>query len=180
VNARLPKGGFVIGGITTQRTATNECDVVNRDPNNLRFCDNTPPFRTLYKTSAAYTLPYDVQLSGSLQAVPGGDVSANFTYNSSYAGITLTGANSRTVNLIEPNTQFFDYQTQLDMRASRTFRFGRKRVQGYVDVFNVLNGSTVVSYNQTFGANTTLNPNYLQPLVVMQARRFQFGGRLDF
>ena len=28
------------------------------NPNNLRFCDQTPPFRTLYKGSAAYTLPY--------------------------------------------------------------------------------------------------------------------------
>jgi carboxypeptidase family protein len=180
VNARMPKGGFVLGGITTQRTATSDCDVVNRDPNNLRFCESTPPFRTLYKANAAYTLPYDIQVSGSLQAVPGGDVSATFTYNSAYAGIPLTGANSRSVNLIEPNTQFFDYQTQLDMRASRTFRFGRKRVQGYVDLFNVLNASTVVSFNQTFGTNTTLNANYLQPLVVMQARRVQLGGRFDF
>jgi hypothetical protein len=180
VNARLPKGGFILGGITSQRTATNSCDVVNGNPNTSRFCDVTPPFRALYKASAAYTLPYDVQLSGSLQAVPGSDIAANFTYNSAYAGITITGANSRTVNLLEPNTQFFDYQTQLDTRVSRTFRFGKRRLQGYADLFNVLNSSTVVSLNQTFGSNTTLNVNYLQPLVIMQARRVQFGGRFDF
>jgi hypothetical protein len=180
VNARLPRGGFVLGGITTQRTATNECDVVNRNPDNLRFCEEIPPFRTLYKASAAYTLPFDVQLSGSLQAVPGSDLEANFTYNSAYAGVTLTGTNSRTVNLLEPNTEWLDYQTQLDMRASRSFRFGNKRLQGYVDMFNVLNASTVASVNQTFGSGTTLNPNYLQPLVVMQARRFQLGARFDF
>jgi hypothetical protein len=66
------------------------------------------------------------------------------------------------------------------MRASRSFRFGTKRLQGYLDVFNVLNSSTVVSVNQTFGSGTTLNPNYLQPLVVTQARRFQLGARFDF
>jgi hypothetical protein len=180
VNARLPRNAFVLGGVTTQRTATNNCDVVNRNPDDLRFCDQEPPFRTLYKVSAAYTLPYDVQLSGSLQAVPGGDIAANFTYNSAYAGITLTGANSRTVNLIEPNTTFYDYQTQLDVRASRNFRFGSRRLQGYVDMFNVLNASTVVSLNTTFGSNATLNPNYRQPLVVMQARRIQLGARFDF
>ena len=59
VNARLGDGGFIFGGITTERTATNNCtDLrVNSNPNNLRFCDQTPPFRTLYKASAAYTFP---------------------------------------------------------------------------------------------------------------------------
>ena len=73
---------------------------------------------------------------------------------------------------------FYDYQTQLDMRASRAFRFGRKRLQAYVDLFNVLNASSVVSVNQTF-TNSAVN-HWLRPLVVMQARRFQLGGRFDF
>ena len=106
--------------------------------------------------------------------MPGASIDANYTYNSAVAGVTLTGANSRTTNLVEPNTMFYDYQTQLDGRASRSFRFGRRRVQAYVDVFNLLNASSVASVNTTFGAN------WLRPLVVMQARRFQLGGRLDF
>jgi hypothetical protein len=178
VRGRLPKGGFVLGGVTTERTATNDCDIVNRDPNDLRFCDRTPPFRTLYKASGAYTLPYDVQLSGSLQAVPGADVAANFTYNSAFAGVPLTGGGNRTVNLIEPNTVFLDYQTQVDARVSRTFRFGTKRAQAYVDIFNLLNASSVASVNQTFTTGSA--SNWLRPLVVMQARRFQLGGRFDF
>ena len=178
VRGRLPKGGFVLGGVTTERTATNDCDVSNSDPNNLRFCEKNPPFRTLYKASGAYTLPYDVQLSGSLQAVPGGDIAANFTYNSAFAGVALTGGGNRTVNLVENNTMFLDYQTQVDARVSRTFRFGRKRVQGYVDIFNLLNASTVASLNQTFTTGAT--SQWLRPLVVMQARRFQLGGRFDF
>jgi hypothetical protein len=178
VNARLPRGGFVLGGVTTERTATNDCDVSNSNPDNLRFCERVPPFRTLYKASAGYTLPYEIQVSGSLQAVPGESISANFTYNSAYAGIVLSAPNSRTVNLVEPNTMFLDYQTQLDMRASRSFRIGRRRIQGYVDIFNLLNASTVVSVNQTFTTGPT--SNWLRPLVVMQARRFQLGGRFDF
>jgi hypothetical protein len=46
-----------------------------------------------------------------------------------------------------------------------------------MDIFNILNASTVVSVNTTFA---TTNSQWLKPLVVMQARRFQFGGRLDF
>jgi hypothetical protein len=191
VNARLPKNGFLLGGITTQRTATNDCDPEAQNPDSLRFCDKTPPFRALYKASGGVTIPYDIQLSGSLQAVPGSDVAANFSYNAAYAGIAaLTGSGTRTLNLLEPNTVFLDYQTQLDARVARSFRFGRRRFQAYMDIFNALNASTVVSVNQTFGSGAgrtaanptgvTLNANYLNPLVVMQARRFQFGGRLDF
>src|SRR5262245_22921752 len=176
-NARLSHGGFIFGGITTERTATNDCDIAGSSPDNLRFCEKTPPFRTLYKGSAGVTVPWDIQVSGSVQAVPGGDVSANFSYNSAYAGITLTSSNSRTVNLMTPNTMFLDYQTQVDARLSRAFKIGSKRVQGYMDIFNVLNGSTVVSVNLTFA---TTNSQWLRPLVVMQARRVQFGARLDF
>ena len=76
---------------------------------------------------------------------------------------------------------FIDYQTQLDTRFARSFRFGQKRLQGYVDIFNLLNASTVVSVNQTFTVPTATAANpWLNPLVVMQARRVQFGGRLDF
>jgi hypothetical protein len=187
MNARFSNGGFLFGGITTERTATNNCDgpVTQSDintfatnPDNLRFCDITPPFRTLYKASGGYTLPFNVQVSASVQAVPGPDVAARYTFNSAVAGVTLTGANNRVVNLVQPNTMFLDYQTQVDGRFSRTFRFGGKRLQGYVDFFNLLNASTVVSVNQAYtpGASN----NWLRPLVVMQARRFQLGARFDF
>ena len=66
----------MFGGITTDRRASTECDGANtntgntaRDnPNSLRFCDNIPPYRTTYKVSAAYQLPWDMQVSG---IVPG-------------------------------------------------------------------------------------------------------------
>ena len=61
---------LLFGGVTTDRRATTTCD--ERDnPNSARFCDSTPPFRTTYKLSAAYQLPWDFQLSGSFIATPG-------------------------------------------------------------------------------------------------------------
>ena len=83
-NAKLPHGGFMFGGITTERTETNDCDPGNINPDTLRFCENNRPFRTLYKASGGITVRWDIQLSASLQAVPGPDVQANFTYNSAY------------------------------------------------------------------------------------------------
>jgi hypothetical protein len=65
-NARFGKG-FVFSGVTTERTATADCDgqvsatgnTARDNPNALRFCDNVRPFRTLFKASAAYTVKYE-------------------------------------------------------------------------------------------------------------------------
>ena len=39
LNARLPRGATVFGGLIVERTQTVNCDV--NDPNLLRFCDQT-------------------------------------------------------------------------------------------------------------------------------------------
>ena len=66
--ARLPRGGFAFGGLTSDRTATNNCaDLTNSNPNNRRFCNQVPRFRTLYKASGGYSLPFGVQLSATFQ-----------------------------------------------------------------------------------------------------------------
>ena len=42
------------------------------------------------------------------------------------------------MNLIQPNTVFLDYKNQFDMRIAKNFRFGTNRIQGFADIFNVL------------------------------------------
>ena len=69
---------------------------------------------------------------------------------------------------------FRDYIHQLDTRFSRNFRFGRYRVQGMVDVYNILNGGTVTVLNTTFGSN------YLNPLSIQTSRYVRFGGQVSF
>jgi hypothetical protein len=174
VNARIPGGGFAFGSVTTDRTATNDCDVSNNDPNNLRFCDLVPPFRGLYKASAGYPLPYDIQLSGTFQLRPGGSIAANYTYNSAIAGVALTGGGNRSVNLVDPTSLYYDSIKQFDLRVSRAFRFGRRRAQAFVEVFNVPNMSTILQVNTTYGSL------WQRPLIIEQPRRFQLGGQIDF
>jgi hypothetical protein len=174
LNARLPNGGFVFGSATTQRTATNECDIVNRDPNDLRFCKQVPPFRTLYKTSGMYPLPYGFEFSGSVQARPGISIGSAYAFDSAIAGVPLTGGGTLTVRLVDPTTQFYDYVVDTDVRVARTFRVGQARVQGFVEIFNLLNLSTLLTVTETFG------PQYLQPQAIMQGRRFQIGAQVDF
>ena len=43
------------------------------------------------------------------------------------------------------------------MRFSKNLRFGRYRIQGFADVFNVLNAGTVVRVNETYSDNPATN-----------------------
>ncbi len=173
---------LLFGGITTDRKQTTTCD--ERDnPNSARFCDATPPFRTTYKLNAAYQLPYEFQLSGSFIATPGPSVAANYTVTAGIAGRTIVGGTSGSttigVNLIEPNTVFLDYKKQLDLRIGRNFRFGARRIQGFADIFNVLNSGTVLRVNETFGSNPATNA-WMTPTAIMDGRYVRFGVQMSF
>ena len=176
VNARTNRA-ILFGGVTTERTAATDCDVRD-NPNSFRFCDNIPPFRTILKGSVSYELPFDMQLSGSYSGRPGSSVSANYQVTSLIAGRTIYGNTGGTqqiqVNLIEPNTVFLDYVSQLDGRVARNFRFSRFRMQGFVDVFNVLNAGTVLSVNNTFGNS------WMSPTSILTGRTIRFGAQMTF
>jgi hypothetical protein len=183
---------LLFGGVNTERRAQTECDGnttttfngSGRDnPNALRFCDSIPPFRTTFKMSAAYQLPWEFQLSGTFMAIPGPDVDANYDVTATIAGRPIIGstANATTirVNLVEPNTLFLDYQNRLDLRVARSFRVDRYRIQGFADIFNVLNAGTVVRVNETFSANPATNA-WLTPLALIDARYVRFGLQMSF
>ncbi|MBY0494714.1 MAG: carboxypeptidase regulatory-like domain-containing protein [Cyanobacteria bacterium] len=173
---------LLFGGVTTERRATITCD--ERDnPNSLRFCDSTPPFRTTYKLNAAYQLPYEFQLSGSFIATPGPSVNANYTVTAALAGQAIIGSTAGgttiSVNLAEPNTIFLNYKKQLDLRLGRNFRFGTRRIQAFADIFNVLNAGTVLRVNETYGANPAANA-WMTPLTIMDGRYVRFGIQMSF
>jgi len=189
---------LLFGGITTDRRAVTTCDGTTNtnglpnvtqgtsardNPNALRFCDSIPPFRTTGKVSAAYTLPYDFQLSGTFLAIPGDSINANYTVTSAIAGRTViastAGATTLNVNLIPANTMFLDYRNQLDMRIGRTFRVNRTRIQGFADIFNVLNAGTVIRVNETYGSNPSTNA-WRTPLQILDGRFVRFGMQLNF
>jgi hypothetical protein len=176
---------LLFGGINTERRASTDCDgsttaatTARDNPNGLRFCDSVPPFRTTFKMSGAYQLPWEFQLSGTFMAIPGPDVDANYTVNAGIAGRPIIGSTAGgttiSVNLAEPNTVFLDYQKKLDLRLARSFRFDRYRVQGFADIFNVLNAGTVDRVNETYGTQ------WLTPLRLMEARYLRFGLQMSF
>ena len=182
VNARIGASGFLLGGVTRERSVSTTCD--QRDnPNSLRFCDSAGPFRTLFKLAGSYELPYAVQISGSFIARPGASVSANYTVTSALAGRPIIGSTAGAaqvaVNLIEPNTVFLDYLNTLDLRVARTFRFGKYRVQGLVDIYNLLNAGAVTSRNATFGAVPATRV-WFNPQALQTSRYVRFGAQMSF
>jgi hypothetical protein len=186
--ANVRRDRFIIfGGVTTDKRTTITCDgdttaTTARDtPNGARFCDAVPPFRTTVKASAAYSFPYDINLSGSFTSIPGPSVNANYTVNAAVAGRPIQGsptANSIVVNLIQPGTVFLDYQRRLDLRVGKTFKFDRTKIQGFMDVFNVFNDGTALSVNQTYAAaGTNL---WGSPTTIVDGRYLRFGMQLNF
>jgi hypothetical protein len=81
-----------------------------------------------------------------------------------------------TVNLIEPGTLYGDRVNQLDFRLAKILRFGRTRTTAGVDLYNVLNSSTVLTYNNTFvPGGPWLQPNsILTPRLVRITAEFTF------
>jgi hypothetical protein len=179
---------IVFGGVTTDRRVSTSCDgdtsatTARDNPNGLRFCDAAPPFRTTVKASAAYSLPYDVQLSGSFTAIPGPSVNANYTVTSAIAGRPIVGATSgaasSTINLIQPGSFFLDRQNRLDLRLGKTFRFDSRRVQAFMDVFNVMNAGTVIRVNEAY-ANSGTNL-WMTPTGIVDGRFVRFGVQMSF
>ncbi len=90
----------------------------------------------------------------------------------------MAGTTSTVINLIEPGSLFLDRQNRLDLRVGKTFRFGQRKIQGFMDVFNVANAGTITRVNETYAASGT--NLWLTPQAVMEARYARFGVQMTF
>lgn len=183
LTARMGDGGVLLGGVTLDDLATSSCDQRD-DPNLLRFCAPVSPYRTIFKLSGSYPLPYDFQLSGSFTARPGADIQAILPVTAAVAGRPIigstAGATQININLVERNSMFRDYIHNLDMRLSRSFRFGgRYKVQAMVDIYNVLNAGTVTVVSEAFGANQATRV-WMNPQAIQTSRYLRFGAQFNF
>jgi hypothetical protein len=88
---------------------------------------------------------------------------------------TLTSA-SVTVPLVAPGIEFLPRHNQLDLSFAKNFTVDSYRLQAQVDLFNVANNNTVLSYRSTNFATAT----YLQPSSVLQGRMLRLGMQLKW
>jgi hypothetical protein len=198
VNARFGRGIQIGGGLDTGRTVIDRCFVVD-SPQELLNCHVVTPFKaqTQIKAFAAYPLPGQFTVSGTFQNVSGAAFEANYpapnveVAPSLGRDLSACGANTGAactatalVPLFAPMTHFLDRRTQLDVRLTKVFRLGSKaRLQAIVDVYNVLNASTVLAVNTAYG------PAWQRPVSdnaiggvdpVLPGRLVQFGGQFTF
>ena len=84
------------------------------------------------------------------------------------------GTRTVTVPLVAPQTLFEDRTSRLDLRVSKIFNMGSKRLQINLDAYNALNSSSILAVNSTFDAR------WRQPNSVIDPRLFQVSGQISF
>jgi hypothetical protein len=181
ISGRMRNSLMFQGGTSTGRAVTDTCDVTPKlDSPSQRFCRTVAPFATQFKGLMSYTIPkVDVQVSSTIQSLPGASLAANLVVPSAQVAQTLGrplsgNAASVTVNLIAPQTMFGDRINQVDFRIAKVLRFGRNRAQVGVDIFNVMNSNVPLGYLQTYGST------WLRPTSVLDARFARVSGQIDF
>ena len=193
------RGGLTLqGGTSTGQTVADNCDVRANLPelgaglgaglggSNVSttspYCHVGYGILTQLRGLGAYTIPKaDVQVSAVFQSKPGALLSANYAVPAATVAQTLGrlpsgNATSVTVNLITPGSQYGDRLNQLDFRIAKILRFGSTRTMVGIDLYNALNRSAVLTYNNTFVPNGT----WKQPQTVLTARLLKITMEVTF
>ena len=196
-SARPRNGLSVQGGFSGGYSTSDNCEVRAQVPEIgllNPYCHIETSFLPQYKGIATYIVPrIDVSVSGTFTSKPGIQVSgfgtpvaggafaANYVIpNAAVApilGRPLAGsAPNITVNVVEPHSVLGDRVNELNMRVGKVFRFGGSRANVGVDIYNLLNAATPLSYNQVFIPNGA----WLTPTSVLSARFAKLSFQLDF
>ena len=164
LDGRLGKG-HVGGGVIFARTVFDRCFVVD-SPGELRYCRTVLNWTedAQVKLSGSYELPWGIQAAAALQNLPGLQIPSNYSLPNSVLAPNL-GRNlgqcggsavcngTITTTVAAPNTLFERRETQLDLRFGRVIRAARLVIRPRLDIYNVLNESSVQRLIGTVGAN---------------------------
>jgi Carboxypeptidase regulatory-like domain len=144
-----------------------------------------------------YTIPkVDVLISGILRsqantepatietgvATNGVGLASNYTVTPAVLAANgqtpfAPGVTTQTVNLVVPSSLFGDRVNSVDMRFGKILRFGGKRANIAMDLYNLFNSNVGTAFNQGFGADGAL---WLRPTAVLNPRFARFNVTFDF
>jgi hypothetical protein len=203
-NARMRNGLTFQGGTSTGREVTDTCDtamaytriVLNVTSFGPRNCNNVEPFRTTFRGSAAYTVPkVDVLVSTIMRFSPSSSgisgLTATATYSNVYVrdqgglghlpGNGLENGN-QTLNLLD-NWQMLAERRhyQFDMRFAKVFRFGGRRADVGVDLYNIFNVNTPTVYDGSYDPPPAVRGGqWLNPTSIVNPRFARLNLTLNF
>ena len=205
--ARLASGITVQSGTSTGRAVRNICNVTRALPElllaanvNQRIdsCDVTEAWATSFRGLASYTVPkIDVVVSASMRSIstsPGGGVATNgLSLAANYvvpntiiaqslgrlpANALATG--TTTLNLLNPGQLYTLQRINLvDMRFAKIFRFGGRRTDVGIDLYNLFNSNVTTSYQQTYELRTN-GAAWLTPTAIAAPRLARLHVTLNF
>jgi hypothetical protein len=197
-NARLANSLTVQGGTSTGQSVADACGVRANLPElsvglgpglNGSAISTVSPYchvgfgiLTQVRGLATYTIPkINVLVSTVFQSKPGAVLAANYIVPDSAVvgslGRNLAGnAPNVTVNLVAPGTMYGDRINELDFRVAKNLNFGGKRLIVGVDLYNALNSSAVLTYNNAFVPGGT----WLAPITILTPRLARISAEFTF
>ncbi len=199
VNARMRNGLTVQGGTSTGKTVADACGVRANLPElsvgigaglatstvspTSPYCHVDYGWLTQFRGLATYTVPkIDVQFSGVMQSKPGALLAANYAVTAATVAQSLGRLPSGnvpnvTINLVTPGSMYGDRINQLDFRAAKILRFGRTKTMIGVDMYNALNSSAILTYNNTYAGPTG---TWLQPNSILTGRMTRISAEVSW
>ncbi len=138
-----------------------------------------PPLQPQIKFLGVYPLPWwDIQVGAAYQNLPGPQILASYTASSASIapslGRPLSSGGTATLSIIPPGTMYGARAQQLDLSLRKPVKLQRSRLVATLDVYNALNRSDVITYNNTYG------PAWLRPTAILTGRWLKFGAQFDF
>jgi len=202
VNARMVNGIRVQGGMGTGRVLTDDCDLVDKLPEQLHSfltspsrvfvfaarplerCRQDNGWRTRFQGLASYTIPkIDVLVSGTFQNQPGAQLDANASIQGTSTSLARRfgsdlpapfPAFGRFYNIVPAGDVFIERLNQIDLRVAKVFRLQNTRTSINFDFFNVTNSNAIISENATYGAG------WQTPQSILLPRLFKISAQFDF
>ena len=196
--ARVRNGLNVQGGFSFGKSTSDNCEVRAKLPEASPlnpYCHVETGYLPQYKALGSYVIPKidvqasvayagkaGIQVSGfGTPAGIGGSLAANYGVPNSLIqpqiGRPLSGgASNATVNLVVPGVLYGDRINEVDVRFGKILRFGSTRANVGIDIYNLLNSTAILSYNQSFIPNGA----WLIPTSEISARFAKLSVQFDF
>ena len=126
----------------------------------------------------SYTFPYQIQVALTWQNINGVERVANVQYGNAdiepSLGRPLANRSRVSINVLPPGTEYAERLNQLDVRFTKILTFGPTRLRAMVDLYNALNGNSILGENTAFGSA------WLRPRAVLPGRLIKFAFQVDF